>query len=45
MIYPTAVPELNEMTLVDRGLMVGGAVTLSELQKKLTALVDTLPGK
>lgn len=45
LICPSAVPELNSMEVINTGLVVGGAVTLTELTEKLTELVSTLPGK
>ena len=44
LIYPRDVPELNVLELTEKGLTVGGAVTLSELNKKLQKLVSSMPG-
>jgi hypothetical protein len=44
LISPSSVPELNNMEVTDQGLVVGGAVVLTELGKKLQELVDSMPG-
>ena len=45
LISPCHVPELNILEVNERGLVVGGAVTLNQLQVKLRELVQTMPGK
>lgn len=45
LICPASVPELNIIEVTDEGLVVGGAVTLTELSEKLKELVDSIPGK
>ena len=44
LICPTSIPEMNNMEVTDRGLVVGGAVNLTELSKKLKELVNSIPG-
>lgn len=44
LICPSGIPELNGLEVTDKGLVVGAAVTLTELGKKLQELVDSLPG-
>lgn len=39
------VSELNVLEVTDKGLVVGAAVTLTDLGNKLNDLVNTLPGK
>ena len=39
------VPELNVLQVSDEGLLVGAAVTLTDLMGKVDELVRTLPGK
>ena len=45
LIFPSQVPELNKLELTERGLQVGAAVTLTDLNAKLKELVESLPGK
>ena len=44
LIHCTAIPELDHCDLTEQGLLVGGALTLTDLANKLTELVKTLPG-
>ena len=44
LICPASIRELNNMEVTDGGLVVGGAVTLTELGKKLKHLVGSIPG-
>ena len=39
------VPELNVLQVSDEGLLVGAAVTLTDLMVKVDKLTRTLPGK
>jgi len=43
LICPSHVPELAVMEVVDEGLLVGAAVSLTQLSTKLQELIDTLP--
>lgn len=45
LICPTSIPEMNIMEVTNDGLVVGGAVTLTELCKKLKELVNSIPGR
>lgn len=45
LIFPCYVPELNSLEVTERGVLVGGAVTLTELHSKLKELVQQFPGK
>lgn len=45
LICPSHVPELAVMEVVDEGLLVGAAVSLTQLSTKLQELIDTLPGR
>ena len=44
LIAPSLVPELCVLEVTDDGLLVGAAVTLSDLKVKLAELVNSLPG-
>ena len=44
LIYPRFVPELLILEVTNKGLIVGGAVTLSELREKLQELITSMPG-
>ncbi len=44
LIYCAAIPELNYCDLTEQGLLVGGALTLTDLANKLTELIKALPG-
>lgn len=44
LIFPSQVPELNQLELTERGLLVGAAVALTDLNTKLKELVQSLPG-
>ena len=43
LIAPSLIPELCVLEVTDDGLLVGAAVTLSDLRVKLTQLVFSLP--
>lgn len=43
LIFPSYISELNILEVTNRGLTVGGAVTLTDLSSKLKELVNTLP--
>lgn len=45
LIFASYVPELNNLKVTERGLLVGAAVTLTELNLRLKELVQTYPGK
>ena len=45
LIAPTHVPELHVLEMTDRGLLVGAAVTLTDLWTKLQKLISSLPGE
>lgn len=45
LICPSSVPELNSLEITDKGLVIGGSVTLTEFSKKLEELVASMPGK
>lgn len=40
----THIPELQILELNERGLVVGAAVTVAQLEDKLKEIVNTLPG-
>ena len=44
LIAPSIVPELRVMEVTNDGLLVGAAVTLTDLKTKLTAVISSLPG-
>ena len=44
LISPTQVPEMNRLDVTDEGLLVGGAVSLTKMAKKLKELVGSMPG-
>lgn len=44
LIAPSLVPELRVMEVTNDGLLVGAAVTLTDLKTKLTGLTSSLPG-
>lgn len=43
LIFPSYISELNILEVTNRGLTVGGTVTLTDLSSKLKELVNTLP--
>ncbi|KAL5482077.1 hypothetical protein EMCRGX_G022358 [Ephydatia muelleri] len=43
LISPTQVPEMNRIEVTEEGLLVGGAVTLTKLGKKMKELVKSMP--
>ena len=45
LISPSQVPELNQLQLTDEGLLVGAAVSITQLGHKLRELRETLPGQ
>ncbi len=45
LIFPAYVPELNGMSITEKGLVIGAAVTLAQLDEKLRELVKELPGR
>ena len=45
LIAPSLVPELCVLEVTDDGLLVGAAVTLSDLRVKLRQLVSSIPGE
>lgn len=44
LICPSHIPELAVMEVVEGGLLVGAAVSLTQLSTKLQELIRTLPG-
>ena len=44
LISPTHIPEMNRLEVTEEGLMVGGAVTLTRLGKKMKELTRSMPG-
>lgn len=45
MIQPNKVPELNVLKRCIKGLIVGAAVTIDNLENELKKLIDNMPGK
>ena len=45
LICPSDVPELNTLSVTENSLIVGGAVTLTELGRKLQELIISMPGE
>lgn len=44
LIYCAGIPELSLFDLIEEGLLVGGAITLTALANYLAQLLITLPG-
>ena len=44
LISVTHIPELQVLEMNERGLVVGAAVTVAQLEDKLKEIVNTLPG-
>ena len=44
LIAPSLIPELRVIEVTNAGLLVGAAVTLTDLRTKLAELTSTLPG-
>lgn len=45
MLQPTKVPELNAVKKCVKGLIVGAAVTIDQLENELNKLICTMPGE
>jgi hypothetical protein len=45
MIQPNKVSELNIIKKCVKGLIVGAAVTINQLENELKKLIDIIPGK